>query len=62
MGGVVAHDGFGIVHRCGVVYECLLCGFVHYDVCQKQVVYFWIVLRAFSKFLVKASKIVMVDS
>jgi hypothetical protein len=29
MGRVVARDGFGIVRRCGVVYERLLCGFVH---------------------------------
>jgi hypothetical protein len=29
MGRVVAHDEFGIVRRCGVVYERLLCEFLH---------------------------------
>jgi hypothetical protein len=29
MGRVVARDEFGIVPRCGIAYERLLCGFVH---------------------------------
>jgi hypothetical protein len=60
MGRVVARDGFGIVRRCGVVYEHLLCDLCTKMCVKKQVVDFQIVLRALFKFPVKESKIVMV--